>query len=104
MNYARIEAAYSGVDLLELSARRLLNLVFGWLFDLCDSETWDRDFAANFDDFRTEFHEYKEDRDERIKTQVVGDADISIEFTKPSDDDIEALKRMMGVNQGGSIT
>lgn len=65
------------------------------MFDLCDSETWDQKFAAHFDAHRQEHHEYLEDRDERIKNKSVGEANINIEFVKPSDDDVAKLLEYM---------
>ena len=62
-----------------------------------DSETFDKNFAAHFDAYRKEHHEYLEDRDERIKTQVTGDADINIVVTKPSQEAIDELLKRMGV-------
>lgn len=62
-----------------------------------DSETFDKNFAAHFESYRQEHHEYLEDRDERIKTQVTGDADMNIVVTKPSQEDVDELLKMMGV-------
>jgi hypothetical protein len=71
--------------------------VFNWIWENVDSETFDKNFAAHFESYRQEHHEYLEDRDERIKTQVTGDADMNIVVTKPSQEDVDELLKMMGV-------
>ena len=47
-NYGRIEAHYSGLDLLEMSCRRLCHLILEWLLEKIDGETWDREYKDIF--------------------------------------------------------
>lgn len=42
MNYGRIEAAYPQLELLDLSARKLLHLVVEWLMQVVDPDEWDK--------------------------------------------------------------
>lgn len=50
MNYARIEARYYEIDLMRTSVRRVLNLTYGWLFDLIGgTDQWEKDYAHVFD-------------------------------------------------------
>lgn len=51
MNYARIEARYFHIDLMDCSLRKVLNLTFDWLVEAYsyDSEGWEKNYARTFD-------------------------------------------------------
>lgn len=49
-NFARIEARYYELDLMEVDVRKLLNLTYGWLIDLIGgTDAWERDYAPIFE-------------------------------------------------------
>lgn len=60
-NYDRIEASYHQVDLMDLSSRKLLNLTFGWLFDLIGgTEEWKKHYEHVFDESQHSDFDYVE--------------------------------------------
>ena len=65
MNYARIEARYFLLDLMDQPLRKVLNLAFDWLVEAYsyDSDGWENTYARIFDRTVTE-SEYAEGHDE----------------------------------------
>lgn len=49
-NFARIEARYYELDLMQVDVRKLLNLTYGWLIDLIGgTDEWDEHYKPIFE-------------------------------------------------------